>query len=195
MGQVTAIETGEAPFDAALAARICWYYFKEGQTQDAIAQRLGLTRKRVNRILSDARDSGLVQITITGPVAPCVALESRLVEQFGLRDAVVDDVATRFFKKLILNGTTTSTLSASATPPAMPSPKPMKPISAPCTMKIAMTLEGLAPSVRRIAMSACLSVTAMTSVETMLNAATATISERMMNIMFFSIATARKKLA
>lgn len=89
MGQVTAIETGEAPFDAALAARICWYYFKEGQTQDAIAQRLGLTRKRVNRILSDARDAGLVQITITGPVAPCVALESRLVERFGLREAVV----------------------------------------------------------------------------------------------------------
>ena len=35
---------------------------------------------------------------------------------------------------------------------------------------------GRAPSVRRIAMSACLSVTAITSVETMLNAATATIS-------------------
>ena len=44
-------------------------------------------------------------------------------------------------------------------------------------------------------MSACLSVTAITSVDTMLKAATATISERMMNIMFFSICTARKKLA
>ena len=41
-------------------------------------------------------------------------------------------------------------------------------------------------------MSACLSVTAITSVETMLNAATATISDRMMNIIFFSICTARK---
>ncbi|MDC7786574.1 sugar-binding transcriptional regulator [Rhodoplanes sp. TEM] len=89
VGQVTALESGEAPFDAALAARICWYYFKEGQTQDAIAQRLGLTRKRVNRMLSDARDTGLVQITIAGPVAPCVALECRLVERFGLREAVV----------------------------------------------------------------------------------------------------------
>jgi hypothetical protein len=54
---------------------------------------------------------------------------------------------------------------------------------------------GRAPKVRKIAISACLSVTAMTSVETRLNAATATISERMMNIMFFSICTARKKLA
>ena len=71
----------------------------------------------------------------------------------------------------------------------------MKPISAPCTMKIFMMRRGRAPSVRRMAMSACLSVTAMTSVETMLKAATATISDRMMNIMFFSICTARKKLA
>ena len=62
-------------------------------------------------------------------------------------------------------------------------------------MKMPMMLPGLAPRVRRMAISACLSVTAMTSVETMLNAATATISERMMNIMFFSICTARKKLA
>ena len=38
----------------------------------------------------------------------------------------------------------------------------------------------------------CLSVTAMTSVETILKAATATINERMMNIIFFSICTARK---
>ena len=44
-------------------------------------------------------------------------------------------------------------------------------------------------------MSACLSVTIITSVETMLNAATATISGRMMNIIRFSICTARKKLA
>ena len=71
----------------------------------------------------------------------------------------------------------------------------MKPISAPWIMKIVSTEAGVAPSVRRIAMSACLSVTSITCAETMLNAATATISVRMMNITRFSIATARKKLA
>ncbi|MOA51129.1 hypothetical protein D3C78_1742380 [compost metagenome] len=59
-------------------------------------------------------------------------------------------------------------------------------------MKICMMLAGLAPRVRRMAMSACLSVTTITSVDTRLNAATATISVRMMNIMRFSICTARK---
>ena len=71
----------------------------------------------------------------------------------------------------------------------------MNPISAPCTTKIAMIEDGDAPSVRRIAMSACLSVTTITCAETMLNAATATISVRMMNITRFSICTARKKFA
>ena len=62
-------------------------------------------------------------------------------------------------------------------------------------MNVPMMLPGEMPSVRRMAMSACLSVTSMTSMETRLNAATATISERMMNITFFSIDTALKKFA
>lgn len=83
-------EDGElAPADAQIMARICWHYFKEGQTQEAIAQRLGFTRKRVNRILNDARAGGFVQITINSPIGACVGLEARLVERFGLSRAVV----------------------------------------------------------------------------------------------------------
>lgn len=77
------------PIDGRLMARICWHYFKEGQTQEAIAQRLGLTRKRVNRILNNARASGFVQITINGPEGACPDLEQRLKAQFGLRTVVV----------------------------------------------------------------------------------------------------------
>ena len=76
-------------FDAAMAARICWHYFKEGQTQDAIANRLNLTRKRVNRVLSEARERGLVQITIQHPLGIYSELEARLVELFGLQQAIV----------------------------------------------------------------------------------------------------------
>jgi DNA-binding transcriptional regulator LsrR (DeoR family) len=68
----------EAPDDAALMARICWFYFKEGQTQETIARRLGLTRKRVNRILNEARTAGFVQVTINTPFGA-----------FGLRRAIV----------------------------------------------------------------------------------------------------------
>jgi DNA-binding transcriptional regulator LsrR (DeoR family) len=82
-------ENGEGRSDAALVARICWYYYKEGQTQDVIARHLKITRKRVNRILGEARDSGFVQITITSPTGPCNELEARLVAKFDLRNAVV----------------------------------------------------------------------------------------------------------
>lgn len=83
-------DTGEpSTGDAQLMARICWHYFKEGQTQEAIAQRLGLTRKRVNRILNDARANGFVQITINSPLSACIGLESRLVEAYGLPRAIV----------------------------------------------------------------------------------------------------------
>lgn len=74
---------------AALVARICWYYYKEGQTQDVIARHLKITRKRVNQILGEARERGLVQITITSPTGPCSELEAGLVAKFRLRHAVV----------------------------------------------------------------------------------------------------------
>ncbi|MNG36077.1 hypothetical protein D3C84_1229930 [compost metagenome] len=57
-----------------------------------------------------------------------------------------------------------------------------------------MMLFGLAPSVRRMAMSARLSLTVITSVETRLKAATATISARMMNIMRFCRRTASNQV-
>lgn len=80
---------GEGPADASLLARISWYYFKEGQTQEAIAQRLSITRKRVNQLLGEARQSGLVQISITGNRGPCYELEASLIEYFGLKQAIV----------------------------------------------------------------------------------------------------------
>ena len=73
----------------ALAARICWYSYKEGQTQDVIAGHLKITRKRVNQILGEARESGIVQITIASPTGPCSELEARLLAKFRLRSAIV----------------------------------------------------------------------------------------------------------
>jgi hypothetical protein len=88
-----------------------------------------------------------------------------------------------------------SMFSAVSTPVPTPSSVPNTPITTPCTMKMPMIERGVAPSVRRIAMSDCLSCTAMTRPEAMLNTATITISDRMMNITVFSMPIARKKLA
>ena len=82
-------ENDDARDHAALVARICWHYYKEGQTQDVIAQHLKITRKRVNQLLGEARESGVIQIAIAGPMGPCSELEARLVAKFRLRSAVV----------------------------------------------------------------------------------------------------------
>jgi DNA-binding transcriptional regulator LsrR (DeoR family) len=72
-----------------LATRAAWLYFVAGLTQAQIGKQLGLNRTRVNRLLAQARDQGLVQINITGRLANCVALEEQLKKRFGLDDATV----------------------------------------------------------------------------------------------------------
>jgi DNA-binding transcriptional regulator LsrR (DeoR family) len=72
-----------------LATRAAWLYFMAGLTQDQIGKRLGVNRVRVNRLIADAREQGLVQITVTGRLADCVALEEQLKRAFDLKDVVV----------------------------------------------------------------------------------------------------------
>ena len=62
---------------------------------------------------------------------------------------------------------------------------PTKPISVPWLAKIATTLRGVVPKLRRIAMSPRLSSTTIMSVDTMLNAATAITSDRITNMIDF----------
>jgi DNA-binding transcriptional regulator LsrR (DeoR family) len=75
--------------DEQLATRAAWLYFVTGLTQAQIGKKLGINRIRVNRLLAEARDRGLVQIRIAGRLADCVALENRLVQRFGLAEAIV----------------------------------------------------------------------------------------------------------
>src|ERR1700761_2330614 len=90
-GRVTDIEARgpEENGDDALVARICWHYYKAGQTQDVIPPPLKSTRKRVNQILGEARERGIVRISIASRFGPCSELEARLVERFKLRSAIV----------------------------------------------------------------------------------------------------------
>ncbi|RQT14926.1 sugar-binding transcriptional regulator [Burkholderia contaminans] len=88
------IESDEGAADAQLMARVCWNYFKEGLTQETIAQQLGFTRKRVNRILNDARMNGFVQIAINSPYGACMELEAGLRQKYELRHAIVVPVAS-----------------------------------------------------------------------------------------------------
>lgn len=70
-------------------ARVAWLYFIGGLTQKQIAVELGTTRLRVNKIIGQVRNAGLVNIEIRTPLADCVELEERLKVKYGLKGAVV----------------------------------------------------------------------------------------------------------
>lgn len=72
-----------------LNVRVAWLYFMEGLTQSDIAERLGLTRLRVNRMVSEARSSGLVGITLNSSLTSCIELEQELTRRFSLQTAVI----------------------------------------------------------------------------------------------------------
>jgi hypothetical protein len=58
-------------------------------TQQEIANRLGLTRSRVNRLVGQVRSDGLVRIEVDIPLAYYVALEARLTTRYSLDDVTV----------------------------------------------------------------------------------------------------------
>ena len=72
-----------------LRARIAWYYYIAGLTQQEISERLGIGRVRVNRIVGQLRADGSVVVDIRLPLVACVELEERLKKTFGLKAAVV----------------------------------------------------------------------------------------------------------
>ncbi|MBW6423764.1 sugar-binding transcriptional regulator [Rhizobium sp. XQZ8] len=72
-----------------LMVRAAWLYHVESLTQQQIAERLNVTRRRVNEVLAEALDTGMVRISFETTLAESVELEQRLRQRFGLQDAVV----------------------------------------------------------------------------------------------------------
>src|SRR5699024_9372085 len=59
-----------APRDTAVVVRAARLYYEQGRSQTEVAQELGLSRSNVSRILTQARDRGIVEITIHDPEGP-----------------------------------------------------------------------------------------------------------------------------
>ena len=72
-----------------LKARIAWYYYVAGLTQQEISERLGIARARVNRIAGQLRADGSVVVDIRLPLVACVELEEQLKQAYGLKSVAV----------------------------------------------------------------------------------------------------------
>lgn len=74
---------------ARLRLRVAWMYYAEEMTQGAIAEKLGIGRVTVTRLLADARAMHEVSITLSRGISDLPELEIGLEKKFGLREAVV----------------------------------------------------------------------------------------------------------
>lgn len=69
--------------------RVAWLYYKEGLTQANVAKRLNTTRARIIKALNVALAESLVEINLRHPRYNLLALETQLVDAFGIDDAVI----------------------------------------------------------------------------------------------------------
>jgi DNA-binding transcriptional regulator LsrR (DeoR family) len=91
----TAISVTTAPTLAAdyasmrLLHRVLTKYYQEGLNQADVAEAFGLSTAKVNRLLKQAREQGIVEIRIRTPMQSLFDLEARLQSVCGVREAVV----------------------------------------------------------------------------------------------------------
>ena len=74
---------------ASLLADVAEMYYLEQKTQAEIAKAVGVTRSMISRMLTEARENGIVEIRIQRPLQFDSELESALKEQFNLKDVLV----------------------------------------------------------------------------------------------------------
>lgn len=70
--------------------RAAWLYHERGLNQQSVAERMGVSRSTVSRLLSDAERTGIVRVIVTEPLPETSRLSERLIERFGLSGATVE---------------------------------------------------------------------------------------------------------
>jgi DNA-binding transcriptional regulator LsrR (DeoR family) len=84
--------SADRPSEVVLAARVARQFYLEGVSKVDIADRLGISRFRVARLLDSARESGMVRIEIGLPGGSLDAgLSAELCSAFGLKQAFAFD--------------------------------------------------------------------------------------------------------
>jgi deoxyribonucleoside regulator len=72
-----------------LLARVSSMFYEQELTQSEIGEKLGLSRVKIYRLLKEAKEEGIVQISINWPIKRDEVLEQRLKETFKLQEALV----------------------------------------------------------------------------------------------------------
>jgi DNA-binding transcriptional regulator LsrR (DeoR family) len=79
----------EQLLDKKLLSRVCRMYYIDNLTQQAIGERLGISRMRIARLLEKARTQGFVEITLKFGSMELAELEGEIEATFGIRECAV----------------------------------------------------------------------------------------------------------
>lgn len=79
----------DGPSPEGLLSEIARRYHVEGETQDAIARALSLSRMKVNRMLREAQERGIVEIRVRHLSSRTRSMEAAFRDMFGLRHLLV----------------------------------------------------------------------------------------------------------
>lgn len=77
------------PRNHALLVRAATLYYLEGKSQAEVAHEIGVSRSNVSRVLSAAREQGIVEIRIHDPFRRATEMEELLEERFGIAECRV----------------------------------------------------------------------------------------------------------
>ncbi|PLS28971.1 sugar-binding transcriptional regulator [Bifidobacterium parmae] len=97
---VLATETSRSHIDLML--KVARAYYLDDRTQSEIAKEIGYSRPTVSRLLKEARETGIVHISIGHALERMRRLEDGLRERYGLRHARVAEVSPGEDPKLIV---------------------------------------------------------------------------------------------
>ena len=86
-----------------LLVKVARMYYEQDLTQSEISQRLRLSRQKVQRLLGEARDLGIVQISIRPIMGLFDELERGIEARYGLREVVVVETSTYGDQETVTN--------------------------------------------------------------------------------------------
>ena len=75
--------------DKRTLIKIAHYYYKQGLTQQEIAEKLLMSRQKVNRLVKRLIEESIVTIHINGYLNNCIDIENELEKKFKLKQAIV----------------------------------------------------------------------------------------------------------
>ena len=75
--------------DIALMTEIATLYYTEGETQEVIANRLGISRVKAGRLLNRAQAEGIVDVRVRQHPAVSAEIEQALKRRFGIKRALI----------------------------------------------------------------------------------------------------------